>query len=435
MSNIYMIKLPNGVYFAGWYQDMEITFMKMVNSFAFSLYGVRSKKNTIVIANEMSYRPKIEELVKFLKEKNLTNFDRIIILSEIQQTGSHRLRKIFQEFSKKVIFINPDRWTEENLTSAEIHNFADCLTTIKETPFFPLGHIKIRKALKEEENRLQSLMEKQKRIEQKIEGLEKPIKETEVKIKTIQNMKWIDSIRKTGKNLILKTKQMACLYVPNIARCCDVSIFEKNDLYYRIMKYQLLGKYFIIFPDYYRISDELNISGEYLDNRPKLTASEKVVSNRTYFQGMACHIGNGRACVGEMGSGVVAGQKEGIDFLLMSFEAYLRSINLQDSAGLRCYCLPMGDANGNIEVWPFVETIAKKGGVSLKGIERTKEGYEKFLTENSYFRNSGYSFSFNHTYFGSERDINLENALNLIKSREPEVYKKIMERVEKGVVL
>lgn len=204
------------------------------------------------------------------------------------------------------------------------------------------------------------------------------------------------------------------------------------------MKYQMLGKYFIVLPDYYIISNNFNIRGERNDRYPKTRVRNVMIKN-TYFHGMACHIGNGQACVGELGAAISGASKNGLDMLLMSFEVYLRSINLPDAAGQRYFVLPMGDENGNIEVWPYVEDIAKRNNVSLKDLDRTIEGYEKLLSNptmanmcesyGKYFDGSCESWS------EQMQESNLKQCLDLIHQREPDVYEKIMERVSKGVVL
>ena len=125
--------------------------------------------------------------------------------------------------------------------------------------------------------------------------------------------------------------------------------------------------------------------------------------------------------------------------LLMSFEAYLRSINLPDPAGNRFWCLPMGDAEGNVEVWPYIEDIMKKNNVSFEGRERSLETYE-YILGNTKLReyNEQFGCTFNayvREYPESEEKKKMEQCLNLIKEREPKVYEQIMKRVEEGAVL
>lgn len=84
------------------------------------------------------------------------------------------------------------------------------------------------------------------------------------------NMKWINKIEAGPEDsLRILTNPMACTYVPNIARYIPLRYFEKEDILYRIMKYQMLGKYFIVLPDYYIISNNFNIRGERNDRYPK----------------------------------------------------------------------------------------------------------------------------------------------------------------------
>ena len=292
------------------------------------------------------------------------------------------------------------------------------------------------------------LKEKEKEIEAFIEKREKELLNmkpitNDMIIKTsvdkIKQMKWIDKIEAGPNNsLRILTTPMACTFVPNIGRCIPLRYIEHEDVLYRIMKYQCLGKYFIIQPDYYIIESNFNIKADRNDKYP-LSHVRNVMIRNTYFKGQACHIGNGHACLGELSAAISQARKTGLEMLLMSFEVYLRSINLPDAAGQRYYVLPMGDVEGNVEVWPYVEGVMKRRGISFKNKERSLETYEDILANTELSKeaeNFGKYFDGScENWNESTQESNMKECLKLIEKREPEVYQEIIRRLEKGAVL
>lgn len=322
-----------------------------------------------------------------------------------------------------------DKWEKSNnIKREQINWFYNIIGQMMQDNRFLLGQINDRMSLAEMKSQIAVLEDKLEKRKEELRNLQQPEDVSKTNLRNIMNMKWINKIEAGPEDsLRILTNPMACTYVPNIARYIPLRYFEKEDILYRIMKYQMLGKYFIVLPDYYIISNNFNIRGERNDHYPKTRVRNVMIKN-TYFHGMACHIGNGQACVGELGAAISGASKNGLDMLLMSFEVYLRSINLPDTAGQRYYVLPMGDENGNIEVWPYVEDIAKRNNVSLKDLDRTLEGYEKLLSNptmanmcesyGKYFDGSCESWS------EQMQESNLKQCLDLIHQREPDVYEK-----------
>lgn len=322
-----------------------------------------------------------------------------------------------------------DKWEKSNnIKREQINWFYNIIGQMMQDNRFLLGQINDRMSLAEMKSQIAVLEDKLEKRKEELRNLQQPEDVSKTNLRNIMNMKWINKIEAGPEDsLRILTNPMACTYVPNIARYIPLRYFEKEDILYRIMKYQMLGKYFIVLPDYYIISNNFNIRGERNDHYPKTRVRNVMIKN-TYFHGMACHIGNGQACVGELGAAISGASKNGLDMLLMSFEVYLRSINLPDAAGQRYYVLPMGDENGNIEVWPYVEDIAKRNNVSLKDLDRTLEGYEKLLSNptmanmcesyGKYFDGSCESWS------EQMQESNLKQCLDLIHQREPDVYEK-----------
>lgn len=444
--NLPIIKLPNGVFYVF---DRMFSSIEANHSLFFAMYGVKSKGTTLVIDYDTTGNFSYGNIRKHLVEKNLKHFDRIfIVVNRIMRNLSDGNMKrhnadagiTFRDISSKVLLFDIDKWEKSNnIKREQINWFYDIIGQMMQDNRFLLGQINDRMSLAEMKSQIAVLEDKLEKRKEELRNLQQPEDVSKTNLRNIMNMKWINKIEAGPEDsLRILTNPMACTYVPNIARYIPLRYFEKEDILYRIMKYQMLGKYFIVLPDYYIISNNFNIRGERNDRYPKTRARNVMIKN-TYFHGMACHIGNGQACVGELGAAISGASKNGLDMLLMSFEVYLRSINLPDAAGQRYYVLPMGDENGNIEVWPYVEDIAKRNNVSLKDLDRTLEGYEKLLSNptmanmcesyGKYFDGSCESWS------EQMQESNLKQCLDLIHQREPDVYEKIMERVSKGVVL
>lgn len=444
--NLPIIKLPNGVFyiFNRMFNSLEAN-----HSLFFAMYGIKSKGTTLVIDYDIITNFSYGSIKRHLIEKNLKHFDRIFIIvnRSIKNFSDSGIRNnnvdagiIFKDISSKVLVFDTNKWEKSNnIKREQINWFYNVIGQMMQDKRFLLGQIDDRMSLAEMKSQIAALEDKLEKRKEELRNLRQPEDAAKTNLKNIMNMKWIDKIEAgPGDSLRILTNPMACTYVPNIARYIPLNYFEEEDILYRIMKYQMLGKYFIVLPDYYIISHDFNIKGDRNDHYPK-TRVRNVMMQNTYFHGMACHIGNGQACLGELGAAISGASKNGLDMLLMSFEVYLRSINLPDAAGQRYFVLPMGDENGNIEVWPYVEDVAKRNNVSLKDLDRTLDGYEKLLnTPPMANKRESYGKYFNgscSSWSEQMQESNLKQCLDLIHQREPDVYEKIMERVSKGAVL
>lgn len=436
-----MMKLPNGVYFL-WHLGIGVD----ARALLFAMKGIKSKGVTVVTSREYVDNGGVSSIKNYLESKNFVNVDRFFVCyNEGIKENSKRSRAkdagiILRNITKNILYYDVNRWmTANQITSCHMEWFNEVINQMAQDRKYLLGQLhdrfeleRTRKILKESKVRLERGQEELKNI-RSIEEVNK------TNIQNILRMKWIDKIE-AGPNgsLRLLTKSMACTYVPNIGKYMDINAIKQNDILYRIMKYQCLGKYFIIQPDYYIIDKNYEIKGDSNDRYPK-SRVRNVMMRQTYFQGQACHIGNGRACPGELSAAISSARKNGLDILLMSFEAYLRSINLPDPAGNRFWCLPMGDAEGNVEVWPYVEDAMKKNNVSFKDMDRSLEAYEHIL-ENSKLR--GYNEQFGcpcdayvREFSEGEQDRRMKQCLELIAEREPKVHEQIIKRIEEGAVL
>jgi hypothetical protein len=402
----------------------------------FATQGIKSKGKTIVIPRHIWRNYSMDSIASILKEKKINQVDRIFFTGVCPNDripkGGYYLRHI----TKRILFIDTDLWRRKDsgVTDMQMRWFYEVCSQMVNNSKFLLGQLSLRCDLSRLKSQLPEIIDRVAKREEQL----KHIQETEIVsacIENIKRMKWIDKIEGEGEGLRILTKPMACTYVPNIAEFIDCRDIGQSDLLYKIMKYQFLGKYFIVLPEYYTISSDFNIKGDRNDRYPGSKVRE-IMQQNTYFHGMACHIGNGSACVGELASAIADANKNGLDMLLMSFEAYLRSINIPDAAGNRFYCLPMGDASGNVEVWPFVDNQFKKFHIKFNGV-RNLENYETNIANSElsnlhgqYNRPSFYARNLSP----ENKANNLEACLRLIKEREPKIYQQIMDIRGEGVV-
>ena len=436
-----ILKLSNGSYVLYGKGIPDIT-----RSCFIAMYGIRTKNKTVVISFETikSYGP--DFICSFLKSKSLFP-DKIIIATCFSHDPSNVRRYIIslaraatRSLNKpKIISICIERLMQElNLNGTHYNWFDKVIKSMLNDNRFLVGQIEDRLQLKQKIDRRKSIEESLKKKEDRLKNFKSAEENGSTNINNILKMKWIDTFHLTNsKDLDILTKPMACTYVPNIAKFYKIQDIMQSEILYRIAKYQALGKYFITLPYHYIIQNNFNITSASNDTIPR-TAVRDVIYKGTYFHGTACHIGNGSACLGELSAAISGAAQNGLDMLLMSFEVYLRSINLPDAAGQRFFCLPMGDKDGNIEVWPYVENFAKENKISLKGLERNLDGYEKFINK---FEKKGYRLDLGvpcrgaANYSEETQKNNMEMFLGLVKEREPRVYEQIMDRIEKGAVL
>ena len=444
-NGLVMIKLPSDVYYL-WSLNVGLS----APSLLLALKGIRSKGSTVVFSsNLMNYGFTFSDMASYLRNKGFKKVDRIFICDDQNffSTSASRLKSYkkeagyaFANITKRVLIYDARTWAKtNNITDTQLGWFSDVVYVMANNKKFLLGQLGDRIEL---ERIKENIVEKKAMLEKKEAEL-KNLKSVEdigkTSIKNILHMKWIDKLESTRNGGIrILTKQMACTFVPNIGKYLSVNEIKRNDMLYRIMKYQCLGKYFIIQPDYYIIDNNFGIKADSNQVYP-FSRVRNVPIQATYFHGQACHIGNGHSCIGELSAAISAARKTGLDMLLMSFEAYLRTINLPDAAGHRFWCLPMGDAEGNVEVWPYVEDVMKRENISFGDKPRCLETYE-WLLENTKLRNYGECFGIsineNCRDWGAGREKqNMDACLDLIKEREPKVYEQIMNRVEKGAVL
>lgn len=441
-SNSLIVKLSNGVYFF-WENRAGVSSDHLL----FALYGVKSKGKTLVISEHILRSMYVEEIASYVQSKGFNELDRVIVCYNKGNRAvvSRNLRinvgLAFRNITKRVVVCDSDKWLKENnITAYQQKWFANILNQMVQDNRFILGQISDRlelTQLKAREREAEALLSK---AEEELANMPKVADiGAKASIEKIKAMKWIDKIE-AGPDGALRilTKPMSCTFVPNIGRYVYIDDIKREDILYRMMKYQCLGKYFIIQPDYYLINSNFYIKADAHDRYP-VNHVRNVMMRNTYFKGQACHIGNQQACHGELATAISQANKNGLEMLLMSFEVYLRSINLPDSAGQRYYVLPMGDAHGNVEVWPYVEDIMKKQNVSFKDRERSLEVYEDILTNTVLSQlNENFGQPFNgccHSWSEAQQEKNMKLCLELIKEREPNVYEEIMKRVEKGAVI
>ena len=424
------IKLQNGAYVG----VDENSYHDCYYNFLIGMHALRTPKSSLVITG-------MEDpfyLRHLLEEKNL-HFDKLVlaVTRSMSKKQKRRLTKFFgscfAQSVKNIVYIEVAKWMSQYSTS-QIDWFINVIDKMFSDNRFLLGQISMRKQLEEIDERIISLDRRLTNLKKNLEEL-KTTEESNLNGHTVDNinkMKWIDRLSLTNHGLSILTKPMACTHVPNISEFIDVNDIRKNDMLYRIMKYQFLGKYFIALPDYYVIENNYNFKAD-VNDKYTVTPSRRVIQNGTWFHGMIPHAGNNNACLGELSGSISQADKTGLDIYLMSIEAYIRSINLTDIAGQRFFVLPMGDENGNIEVWPFVENFAKCNHVSMKDLDRSLEGYDKFLRDELRTDRIPYDTMW-HFIFGNSQNYienNRQSCLELIEQREPEVYKTL---VEKGVV-
>lgn len=436
-----IIKLPNDVYYFGDFHNRGMD----VYGLAFALYGIRTPKNTLVIEASMIEIMGTQSISIYLKEKKLSHFDKIffVINHNISRRGYNTnnlkrdIARYFKGITSKISVYDIAQWFEKsNLSDLQINWLNKILSQMMNDNRFILGQLSDRMTLERAKNNLIDAKAKVEKQEKELSEM-KTIEEIQSSnVQNILKMKWIDKIEPASNcSIRILTKPLACTYVPNIGKYVSSRSIMESDILYRMMKYQCLGKYFIVLPSYYVVASNFDIKGDD-NNRYPITPARKVMINNTYFHDMACHIGNGHSCLGELTGAISAAVKTGLDMLLMSFEVYLRSINLPDAAGQRYYCLPMGDAQGNIEVWPYVEDFMKQRGITFKDKERNLDTYNEILSMDKMTDINGKPFEGEcRSWEEREQDANMQRCLEIIKSREPDVYEQIMKRVEEGAVL
>ena len=441
-DGILLLKFKPGVYI--WSQWHSVTLS--CNLIAVAYFGVRSPGKTVVIDIE-NYRHTSVSTISHSIEQKIGKIDRFIVCGDSVHSSffgdigdfQKKIGRSMRGITDKVVFLTYEKFLKDKgIERYQLNWIGEVFQGMVDDSRFLLGQINDRLRLN---NYKMKQMELERLIEKKTEelaNLKAPEQIQQTNIKNIMNMKWIDKIEGgPDSSLRILTKPMACTYVPNIGRYIPFRYFARSDVLYRMMKYQALGKYFIVLPSYYIVNKDFSIKADMNDRYPR-SLVRNVMINTTYFHDMACHIGNGQACVGELAAAIGAAQRNGLDMLLMSFEAYLRSINLPDAAGQRYFCLPMGDADGNVEVWPYVEGVMKREGLNFKDKKRTLDNYEEVLQK----LHNKYNERFDKYFDGSceswseeKQDENMRQCLELIKQREPQVYEQIMTRIEKGAVI
>lgn len=292
---------------------------------------------------------------------------------------------------------------------------------------FLLGQISLRRDLTNYKERIDNTKKQIELAEHDLEDSKKVVEPLAMNIKTIKNMKWIDTmtLESDTNNLILRTKSMACTHVPNISNFLQVEDIKQSSLLYQIMKYQFLGKYFISLPGEYVIPHNFNVVGRKNAKVVDAEASNAIslIKKHLWFAGTACHIGNGNICPGEFASAISAAAQTGLDIFLLNFEAFLRSINLNDAAGRKYFFLPMGNAQGEVEIWPALDKTIKQRRPNLRIQDRSLEGYDRLIEDigNDIYMDVRVR---RDTYSGAGTE---EEGLALIKEREPEIYEQIMK--------
>ncbi len=439
-QNFSLIKLPNDNYV--FLETLSGTYRYATNSFLFGYFGTRTKSKNLVISLTSVSNANMQQssLAEEFAKKGVGMFDKVFILQYPEEglaVSRVKAQEYYSKIAKQIIIIDAHRWVKQlDLTMKQRNWFNSIIDRMRGDNKFLIGQLEERLDLKRTKARLVELEEQQRKVQEEWKNLPTKIEEKDIcetAEQRISQMKWIDTIEAGSNNsLMLLTKPMACTYVENIGKYISPDYISKHDVLYKIFKYQCLGKYFIGMPEYYRVESTYNIKPEASNKYPQ-SRVRTFLQRYTYFRGVVPHAGNGRICLGELSSAIGNAPKTGLDMLLMTFEVFLRSINLPDAAGMRFYAMPMGDANGNIEVWPFLDAHLRKSGISFEERTRTLDSYEEILQNTRAMEDMPNGLSF--PCYSSPNDSYWESNLRLIKEREPLVYEEIIKRKESGARL
>ena len=412
--------------------------MQQIDDLLFISYGVKSNGISVIIPSVIIKKVRVSSIKKKITD-TFNKIDRIFFLCPNRDYAislKYEIGCYFKNITKNILYLDIPRWASESKIKPEQKKwYSKVYEEMCRNKKFLLGQIEDRLTLKKYETIAKREEEELNNLEKTLKQLKEPQEAIESNIKNIKNMKWIDKISLEGNDLSILTKAMACTYVPNIGEFIEIEKIKKADILYRMMKYQLMGKYFIILTDYYKIKNDFSIKADRNTRYPYSKVRSVAISN-TYFRGQACHIGNEQACLGELSAAIGQAGKTGLDMLLMSFEAYLRSINLVDTAGQRYWCLPMGDADGNIEVWPYVEDLMKRSNSSFKDLKRNLEGYEDIMKKEKFDeiyrkiesrQQNGKLFAGECRYLQDPRR-NMGECIKLIKDREPLLFEELKKK-------
>ena len=241
------VKLQNGAYVLVREDNYESSYY----GFLVGMVALRSPKNTLVVTGNED--PSF--LLFNLEEKKL-HFDKIAIAlgRSLSDTQKRRLAKLYgarmgQNIKEVIIIDIPRLMRDKGYSSKQLDWFYNIIHKMFDDDRFLLGQIRMRKSLERISNDIASIDRDLESVKENLDRA-RGVDETNINqhiVDNINKMQWIDNMSLTKQGLSILTKSMACTHVPNIARAVDVREIAKCDMLYRIMKYQYLGKYFILY--------------------------------------------------------------------------------------------------------------------------------------------------------------------------------------------
>lgn len=439
-SDLCSIKLPNDNRIL---VDLNQGF---IETMIFGIYGIRSYGKSVVLQGDILASRGLDSFFSYdYMRTRLQDFDYVFFVykrrdrEETIKTNFNRAMRMSKMWGiNKGILIDYNRFIEQTFTPEMYRSISNFYSLILKDYDFQISHIKDMKSLGMLKSRLENrnaaisrliadkkMIDKERSEPQNV-GIKKAIK-------TIENMSWIANVKQHPKGLALRTNQMQMSLVPNIGYSLDTDLIARRASYYTIFKNQCLGLNFVSPDAEYLIPYDMNVAAL---SSGSDDAVKKWIRNSLMFQGMNPHMGLGGKCYGEFASGISSAQKYGIDFLIMSLEGFLRSANLQDSAGKCVLNMPMGDVNGNITCWPYIDEVLNKFGIAYRG-RRDYKTYLKLIKKLEIAMRNNPRVNINNLTTGmrSPNKQLFDANLQLIKEREPKVYEQIQKRIAEGAVL
>jgi hypothetical protein len=389
----------------------------------FTNHVVRTKAPSLITHADFIANIKIEEL----KEK-VGGVDKIFILYESSspEYGAKLAVKNVQATGSKAKIILVPTYKFGNNYDKLYAVGSRVYSQLIKIPIFQVAQIPEYLSKAGDEQQLDKIKTEISKIEDDLRAHNKAGTQSNIQ-KTVLSAKklpYIKSFSKSDDLLVVHTKNVFMDFVPNVGGHISPATMRNNNAYYEIFKAQLLGMNFITPGAEYSVPYDMNII-----SKGCLNESFKEFLGRLYFGASHPHIGVRGKCYGEFISGVSAAQKHGLDFLLASFEVFLRSANMMDSAGATVIRLPMGTRDGKITMWPAIDDYVKKAKIKVpyRAGVKTEEYYTRVSRIVGYVHESlnVYQSRYDESWFN-------EN-LALLKSREkPNVVAKIEQNILEG---
>lgn len=396
---------------------------------------------TIVGIDAKALYTDLADYYNFIKQERLTELYVLVNFNSLQKIGITTIgswRSLFGSVMERLQADNP----QTNIKVIKIHNqlntkeyklAQDIFLALSKDKKSILHQLKHLDEYKQFQTRFKAIPGELKVVHDSLKQMSK-IKKVCDRNVTLKDLEYLDLIEKAellGGDLMIQIKPLPIYPSEPLGKCIAKSSFESNPYLFKAASalYQggtfgMVGTRIIVHPDF----------------RPEFLETvdhqwDDMMKRNNWSTIGYLHFGQNHLCGGEFNDVIAHTAEHGLEYYFICLKQYITTANMRDYAGKKVWWYPIYDKEGKMMYCAALDilrnTILKVGGFSEETEQKIKDmSWEEFQ---KWRLSKGYSFNRLDTNYVSENISGYTDNgqgdmfLNVCQTKDPELYKKIME--------